>query len=85
MTVSSTPVDNAFNPAWRDTAIHLIMGQEWDDSTPVSQVNAMVDDMTYNKLNTLRELDPSSGAYLNEVRCRVFSFPHSRSLKQAMG
>ncbi|KAI0914789.1 hypothetical protein F4823DRAFT_621468 [Ustulina deusta] len=67
MTVSSTPVDNALNPAWRDTAIHLIIGQEWDDSTPVSQVNAMVDDMTYNKLNTLRELDPSSGAYLNEA------------------
>ncbi|KAI0433349.1 hypothetical protein F5Y09DRAFT_329057 [Xylaria sp. FL1042] len=67
MTVSSTPVDNALNPAWRDTAIHLIVEQEWDDSTPDSQVNAMVDDMTYNKLNTLRELDPGSGAYLNEA------------------
>ncbi|KAH8159197.1 hypothetical protein CIB48_g9046 [Xylaria polymorpha] len=66
MTVSETPVDNALNPAWRDTAIHLIIGQEWDDSTPASQVNEMVDDMTYNKLNILRKLEPSSGAYLNE-------------------
>lgn len=75
MTVSETPVDNALNPAWRDTAIHLIIGQEWDDSTPASQVNEMVDDMTYNKLNILRKLEPSSGAYLNEVRYRGIAFP----------
>ncbi|KAF2964044.1 hypothetical protein GQX73_g9539 [Xylaria multiplex] len=67
MTISSTPVDNALNPAWRDAAVHLIVEQHWDDSTPTSRVNAMVDDMTYNKLNALRELDPGTGAYLNEA------------------
>ncbi|KAI0447903.1 hypothetical protein F4803DRAFT_571551 [Xylaria telfairii] len=67
MTISETPVDNALNPAWRDTAIHLIIEREWDDSTPASRVNEMVDDMTYNKLNILRELEPNSGAYLNEA------------------
>ncbi|KAJ2974356.1 hypothetical protein NUW58_g8684 [Xylaria curta] len=67
MTVSRKPLDSALNPAWRDTAIHLIVGQSWDASVPASQVNEIVDDITYNKLNILRELDPTSGAYLNEA------------------
>ncbi|KAJ8133560.1 hypothetical protein O1611_g50 [Lasiodiplodia mahajangana] len=67
MTVSREPVDSALNPAWRDTAVHLIVEQNWDDSIATSQVNAVIDDMTYNKLNILRQLDPSSGAYLNEA------------------
>ncbi|KAI0479882.1 hypothetical protein F4859DRAFT_530027 [Xylaria cf. heliscus] len=67
MTISRTPVDSSLNPAWRDAAIHLIVGQNWDDSVPDYQVNAIVDDVTYNKLDLLRQLDPGSGAYLNEA------------------
>lgn len=69
MTISKKPVDNALNPAWRDAAIHLITTQTWDDSLAKAQVKQILDDMTYSKLNALRELDPGSGAYLNEV-CR---------------
>ncbi|KAH9204370.1 hypothetical protein DL95DRAFT_496590 [Leptodontidium sp. 2 PMI_412] len=67
MTISKKPVDNALNPAWRDAAIHLITTKTWDDSLAKAQVKQILDDMTYSKLNALRELDPGSGAYLNEA------------------
>jgi hypothetical protein len=67
MTISKKPVDNALNPTWRDAAIHLITTQTWDDSLAEDQVKQISDGMTYSKLNALRELDPGSGAYLNEV------------------
>lgn len=74
LTASKTPVDNALNPAWRDTVVHLIASRSWDASLPPAQVSELVNDMTYNKLNALRMLDPASGAYLNEA-CQT-SFPH---------
>ncbi|KAH8600163.1 hypothetical protein B0O99DRAFT_649509 [Bisporella sp. PMI_857] len=67
MTLSKTPVDNALNPAWRDGVVHFITSQAWDHSLPKDQVSQIVNDVTYNKLNALRGLDPDSGAYLNEV------------------
>ncbi|PVH70613.1 FAD-binding domain-containing protein [Cadophora sp. DSE1049] len=67
MSISHKLADNALNPAWRDTGIHLITTQTWDDSLPDAQVKQIIDDMTYSKLNALRELDPGSGAYLNEA------------------
>lgn len=68
MTLSKTPVNNALNPAWRDSVVHFITSQSWDHSLPEPRVSQFINDMTYNKLNALRELDPDSGAYLNEVR-----------------
>ncbi|KIN03275.1 hypothetical protein OIDMADRAFT_40859 [Oidiodendron maius Zn] len=67
MTISKKPVDNALNLAWRDAAIHLITTQTWDDSLAKAQVKQILDGMTYSKLNALRELEPGSGAYLNEA------------------
>ncbi|KAH8586194.1 hypothetical protein B0O99DRAFT_529182 [Bisporella sp. PMI_857] len=67
MTLSKTPVDNALNPAWRDGVVHFITSQSWDHSLPKDQVSQIVNDVTYNKLNALRGLDPDSGAYLNEA------------------
>ncbi|KAL7626496.1 hypothetical protein AAE478_003268 [Parahypoxylon ruwenzoriense] len=67
MTIGRKSVDNALNPAWRDTAVHLISSRSWDDSLNASTANEIVDDMTYNKLNALRKLDPDSGAYFNEA------------------
>ncbi|KAK8141721.1 hypothetical protein G3M48_009999 [Beauveria asiatica] len=67
MTISKTAVDNALNPAWRDTAVHLITSRSWGQSLPRRQALQIVNDMTYSKLNALKELDPGSGAYLNEL------------------
>ncbi|KAI1370139.1 hypothetical protein F4677DRAFT_465998 [Hypoxylon crocopeplum] len=67
LTISTKHVNNALNPASRETAVHLISSRSWDDSLEASTVNEIVEDMTYSKLNTLRLLDPGSGAYLNEA------------------
>ncbi|OBR05809.1 FAD binding domain protein [Colletotrichum higginsianum IMI 349063] len=67
MTIGHEPVDNALNPAWRDSVVHLITQQSWDGSLPAANVSRIVNDMTYNKLNALRRLDPGSGTYLNEA------------------
>ncbi|KAL4906390.1 hypothetical protein BDW74DRAFT_190120 [Aspergillus multicolor] len=67
MTLSSKPVANALPPAWRSATVHLITSRQMDDSYTPAQKAAMVADMTYSKLNALRELEPASGAYLNEA------------------
>ncbi|EQB49296.1 hypothetical protein CGLO_11373 [Colletotrichum gloeosporioides Cg-14] len=46
MTISQVPVDNALNPAWRDSVVHLITSQSWTDSTPNTTVSALVNEMT---------------------------------------
>ncbi|KAI0382709.1 hypothetical protein F5Y04DRAFT_252178 [Hypomontagnella monticulosa] len=67
MTISKTHVENALNPAWREAAVHLISSRSWDYSLNASIANEIVEDMTYNRLNMLRELEPNSGAYFNEA------------------
>lgn len=67
MTISSKPVNNSLNPVWRRASIHLIASQSYPATLPSIETEKVVSDMTFNKLNLLRELDPSSGAYLNEV------------------
>ncbi|KAI1450613.1 FAD-binding domain-containing protein [Annulohypoxylon stygium] len=67
MTISHDPVNNSLNPAWRDTTVHLITSQSWDDSLPAGDVMKIVNEMTYGKLNALRRLAPESGVYLNEA------------------
>ncbi|OHW96854.1 FAD binding domain-containing protein [Colletotrichum incanum] len=51
----------------RDSVVHLITQQTWDPAIPSVNVTEVVSDMTYNKLNALRRLDPNSGTYLNEA------------------
>ncbi|RSL42419.1 hypothetical protein CEP53_012205 [Fusarium sp. AF-6] len=67
MTASSVAVDNALNPAWRDTVVHLIAKESWKDSLPYTQANAALDDMTNVEGAALRSLAPDSGTYFNEA------------------
>jgi hypothetical protein len=67
LTISPKPVNNSLHPSWRNTAVHLITGQGWTDTTNKTQVRNIIHDMTYRKLMLMRELDPVQGAYLNEV------------------
>jgi hypothetical protein len=67
MIASSKPVDNALNPAWRDTAIHMIVKASWEDDLPSSQVRRIHDRFT-NKIGyAMRSISPDSGCYINEV------------------
>jgi hypothetical protein len=61
-------LDIALNPAWRDAVTHLIVVKGWIDGSPPEMVQGVYDDITYNKTHALRQLDPDSGAYFNEVR-----------------
>lgn len=75
LTASWTPVDSALNPAWRSTVVNLITTLDYDDSFPRDLKTAMNNDITHNKLSALKQLDPNSGAYFNEVSHIFSSLP----------
>ncbi|KAF1954516.1 FAD-binding domain-containing protein [Byssothecium circinans] len=63
---SSKPVKNALNPAWRDTAVHMVVKVSWSDDVSEEQVLQFHDTMT-NKIGyAMRKLSPDSGCYVNE-------------------
>lgn len=68
MTGSKKPVDNALNPAWRDSIVHVITTQSWDDTLSDDLTTKATHDMTYKRGYALRQLAPDTGAYFNEVR-----------------
>ena len=60
-------LDIALNPAWRDTVVHFMIIERFRDGSPPEVVQGVFDNMTYNRTRALRQLDPDSGAYFNEV------------------
>lgn len=64
---NQTVVDNALPARWRDSVVHLLVNQNYDDSTPDHVVQQVKDDMAFHKLGALRSLDADAPAYLNEV------------------
>jgi hypothetical protein len=73
-TGSSVAVDNALNPAWRDSIIHLIANEAYPTDVSSEVADAVMSDMSETAYK-LRELAPDSGAYINEVR---FCLPTAR-------
>ncbi|KAB2580237.1 FAD linked oxidase [Lasiodiplodia theobromae] len=67
MVASPVAVNSSLNPAWRDTVVHFIVSNSWDDSLPREKAQEAQDDMTNNRGNALRQLAPESGAYWNEA------------------
>ncbi|KAL1874322.1 hypothetical protein Daus18300_003686 [Diaporthe australafricana] len=67
MTGSSVPVDNALNPAWRETVLHFIHTRSWKDDVPQSIVESAFHNATYIAGAKLRQLAPNTGAYINEA------------------
>ncbi|KAF2183999.1 FAD binding domain protein [Zopfia rhizophila CBS 207.26] len=63
---SSKPVNNALNPAWRGTAVHMIVKINWSDNLPEEQVLHFHDMMTNKTGYAMRKLSPDSGCYVNE-------------------
>jgi hypothetical protein len=60
-------LDIALNPAWRKSVSHLVVINAYQDGIPRDQIKIVYDNITYNKIRELKDLDLSSGAYFNEV------------------
>ncbi|KAG6364823.1 hypothetical protein INS49_006427 [Diaporthe citri] len=67
VTGSSVPVDNALNPAWRETVLHFIHTRSWKDDVPKAVVDSAYHNATYIAGEKLRKLAPNTGAYINEA------------------
>lgn len=76
MTGSTKPVDNALNPAWRDSIVHIITSQSWNDSLPEQTAHETIRKMTHGKGYALRQLAPDTGAYYNEVCIILYLLLH---------
>ncbi|KAI1326774.1 FAD binding domain protein [Xylariaceae sp. FL0255] len=72
--VGSAPVkpvaDNAVLPAWRETAIQLILSATWEWDVPFSQMEQYEDIIADKLIPQLLDLTPGSGSYLNEATFR---------------
>jgi hypothetical protein len=66
MSSPSKHFDNALNPAWRNTTVHLLVQDSWAASTQEKNVADLTQSMSAVAHN-LRQLAPDSGAYINEV------------------
>lgn len=64
---SSKLVDSALNPAWRDTAVHMIVRIFWKEDIPKERIDQVHDAMTNKIGHAMRQISPDSGCYVNEV------------------
>lgn len=55
------------NPAWRRTYVHNIVARGWASGSSNATINAVYDDITYNKTQAMKDLAPSTGCYMNEA------------------
>ena len=62
-----SPDAAGLNPAWRDAAVHSVVGVTWLEGTTESDIDAMRTRLK-NETAQLRALAPESGCYFNEVR-----------------
>ncbi|KAK4502692.1 hypothetical protein PRZ48_006118 [Zasmidium cellare] len=88
---SPDPVDNALNPAWRDTVVHLRVSNSWSMETPHGEAESATLDMTEATGRALRLLEPDSGVYFNEAdpnepdwQCNLFgeNYPRLLAIKE---
>ncbi len=55
------------NPAWRKTYVHNIVARGWAPGSSNATIQAVYDDITYNKTQAMKDLAPSTGCYMNEA------------------
>jgi len=60
-------VDSALNPSWRRALGEILLGVSWNDTTPVSVQQAMVQSLTDVQVPILAAVDPTMGTYTNEA------------------
>ncbi|KAF2268709.1 FAD-binding domain-containing protein [Lojkania enalia] len=59
--------DNAINPAWRTSILHIITGIRWDVTASSTEILAARSALTNGTMQRWRDITPASGAYLNEA------------------
>ncbi|KAL1960391.1 hypothetical protein VTO42DRAFT_7690 [Malbranchea cinnamomea] len=59
--------DNAVNPAWRKAAIHFITSWRQTADDPVPVIEEKRREYVLNTFQSMRDLCPDSGAYINEA------------------
>ncbi|KAF1998465.1 FAD binding domain protein, partial [Amniculicola lignicola CBS 123094] len=57
----------SMNPAWRNTLVHFVVVEGWPEGVDRSLIDAVYEEITYNKTEVLRQLSPNTGAYFNEA------------------
>ena len=55
------------NPAWRQTYVHNIVARGWAPGSSNATIQAVYDDVTYNKTQAMKNLAPDTGCYMNEA------------------
>ena len=55
------------NPAWRQTYVHNIVARGWAPGSSNATIQAVYDDITYNKTQAMKALAPNTGCYMNEA------------------
>ena len=55
------------NPAWRQTYVHNIVARGWAPSSSNATIQAVYDDITFNKTQAMKDLAPNTGCYMNEA------------------
>ncbi|KAG6828629.1 hypothetical protein H0H92_007221 [Tricholoma furcatifolium] len=68
-------VSSAVNPKWRTAKTHLIISNQWLDSTPVSDVRTIENTFRDMQLPILQQIaPPGAGSYTNEADAREVEF-----------
>ena len=55
------------NPAWRKAYVHNIVARGWAPGSSNATIQAVYDDITYNKTQAMKTLAPNTGCYMNEA------------------
>jgi len=55
------------NPAWRKTYVHNIVARGWAPGSSDATIESVYDDVTYTKVQAMKDLAPDTGSYMNEV------------------
>ena len=55
------------NPAWRQAYVHNIVARGWAPGSSNATIQAVYDDITYNKTQAMKDLAPDTGCYMNEA------------------
>ena len=54
------------NPAWRQTYVHSIVARGWAPGSDAATQEAVHHDITFRKMQAMRNLAPDTGSYMNE-------------------
>lgn len=76
---ANADIDNAINPAWRETLAHITFSRSWptDGSVSFEEQEAIMINITEVEVPMFKALQPDTGAYLNEADANEADFQTS--------